>query len=1373
VDNGIAVAEHDFEIRIGELKVLEDLQRLEEMSVSDQAEETFHIEFGKELYKKVFAGKLGEYFKKSFEAAQNQSMRLRIYLRFDENAVEIAALPWEFLHDGKDFLVTNRTTLISRLPPGVSRGKFDHLKSMLRMLVVISMPDDPEISPLNTELEQEVIIEAVDKLNREHKMKVDFTDDASFETIESYLNEKEYHIVHFASHGKYDEIKDRGYLILEDEEGNAKEVDNGKITDLLAGKGIRTVVLSACQSGKVSNKQAYADLASILAKKNIPAVVAMQYSIIDLSATKLASTFYQAIANGKAVDIALTDARISMKNSDKSNGVDFATPVLYLSDPECIMVGEIKPTLSEDSSKKLEILGDLQILRKGFIGRRKELRVMQKALLEDKKRAVIIYGIGGMGKTVLATRFASKMDQYFKGVLRIKCNSATRPMDILDKFNSFLNFEGSNNLNKIIYENVSLETKTTAMVNILNKWKFLIIFDNFEDCLDDTRTHIANPELKEFIQQLLNNTTNTKFIFTTRINFNPIDGTPVGCIEHISLPELSYPQMVWLMNTYKELADLEPGKKLKIFRAIGGHPWALSQFTHHVSKETVDGLLSELARMKHDVINFTLLDKSYSKLDTKSKALLLRATIYQDAVPLEALLWIMGIENQPSPSVIDGLSKLVNWGLITKQEEKGTTLYSMHAIVKEFAEQEFKKGNLDKNVLMRRAASYYENSANSFDDHIRKMLQEKGEATQIEIKMYTDLFKAREYYYKAGALEKADDITEKICVKLVQWGEVESAKRILKQSIETTKGDIERQTRAKYWFATILHRMGDLDNALKLFTEVYNISRDGGTLYRIGLVNQDQGNYGEAGNMFKQALRLYSDLWILIQLGMVYQDRGNYEEAVELYKKCQENMPPDAKHNISATILHQFGMLNQDQGNYDEAIKLFQESLQMCEEIETRIGIASCRHQLGIIYRKQGNFEKAIEMLQQSLKIAKEVMNKSSMAKNLHQLGNIHNDQGNYDNAIQHYKQSLSINEELGNRRGIASFYYQIGNICQKKGNYEKALEHYQKSLQIDTEIENRRGMASNLYEIGMINYRQKNYNEAINLINSSLNIKIQLGNKNSEIAVMHQLGNIFKEIGDIRRFADVQSRIAILYSGLGKYDDAVKLCNESLRLGKELDDQNIQALCLSNLGNVRHRQGKYGDAIKLYRQSLKTGEDLVDKGDKAVTLFNIGCSYFLLDKYKMSSRFIEHSLNIEGGLGNRTNIDALRFLISIYEKLGDKSNLAKNLGKLGNLRFQEGQRKDASKDYGDALSYFDVAIKLHQESLKMFKELGDNSSIEITKKQLEFICDQEFRTRCAEALSNPSATRVTLQKRIPYEGAAGDGIKITYSIGPERSWKG
>jgi CHAT domain-containing protein len=88
----------------------------------------------------------------------------------------------------------------------------------------------------------------VDRLYVDHKIDVDFTEDATFETIQSYLNERDYQVVHFTGHGR--QTDGQGYLVLETEDNRAREVDNQTISDLFVGKGIRLVVLSACQSGK-------------------------------------------------------------------------------------------------------------------------------------------------------------------------------------------------------------------------------------------------------------------------------------------------------------------------------------------------------------------------------------------------------------------------------------------------------------------------------------------------------------------------------------------------------------------------------------------------------------------------------------------------------------------------------------------------------------------------------------------------------------------------------------------------------------------------------------------------------------------------------------------------------------------------------------------------------------------------------------------------------------------------------------------------------------------------------------------------------------------------------------------------------------------
>ena len=525
----------------------------------------------------------------------------------------------------------------------------------------------------------------------------------------------------------------------------------------------------------------------------------MQYSVLDDVAIKFAQTFYRTIAHGKSVDAALNEARITMKDSEKSNGFDFATPVLYLSDCNCVQTRKIKPEPSEFVDKPM-MLPDLQVMKKGFVARKKELRILEKGFRSDLKRAAIIHGFGGMGKTVLATRLALKMNEYFDGIFGMKCTSTTRPDDILNKINSFLMMKGRFEFNQIQNQQVPLEVKTALLVNILNQLRFLIILDNFEDCLDEDRKDIENQELKAFIQHLLNNTiSNTKFIITTRYDFDPMDGRLPESIEHIPLPELHFPQTNWLMNNYIELKDLDIRKKKQIHDVIGGHPWTIGQFAKLSSAQGVDSLMLDLKPLKKKLIEFTLLDKSFSKLGADAKKLLLCASIFEEAVPAEALSWIVGDDNEASPSILEPLQKLIQWGLISKEQEYDQTVYMEHTIVRNFSFEKLEKERLDKKKLLTRAAKYYENLAPQTKD-------------------IGDILKARVYYFQAEDWKNANEIVEDTANQLIEWGYIELAVNMLNESINTTSG--VAQLKSEHILATIFHRLGDLNLALKMYSDI-------------------------------------------------------------------------------------------------------------------------------------------------------------------------------------------------------------------------------------------------------------------------------------------------------------------------------------------------------------------------------------------------------------------------------------------------------------------------------------------------------------------------------------------------------------------------
>jgi tetratricopeptide (TPR) repeat protein len=1164
------VVSNDFELR-QDLRLSQMLDRIEkkvikspekpetqkekaELLEEDEREKP-HIEFGKMLYSKVFSGQLGEYFNNSVKGVQENGNGLRISLRFGEDVPEISALPWEYLHDDEDFLIRRRNLLISRLPAGVKKKNLEPLDSVLRMLVIISGPDDPRISLLNTEKEQEIILEAVDKLQRDQKIKVDFTEDATFENVEGYLNEQDYHIIHFTGHGI--SIGGKGHLVFENENQKARLIDNKTLSDLFSERGIRLVVLSSCESAKGSNKKAFGDLASMLSKKGIPAVVAMQYSVLDDVATKFAYNFYRAIASGKPVDLALKEARLVMKNLENGNGLDFATPVLYLSDCNCVNVENLKPESPEFAFKKPMMMPDLQVMEKGFVARRKELRLLEKGFKSDVKRAAIIHGFGGIGKTVLATRFALKMGYYFEGTLGIKFTPTTRPEDILNKFNSFLLMKGRPELNQILNQQVPLEVKTSLLVNILNQIRFLVIFDNFEDCLNEERSDIENLELKAFIQHLLNTTTrNTKFLITTRYDFDPLEGRLAAGIEHISLPELRFPQTNWLMNNFTELADLGIQKKKKIYDVIGGHPWTIGQFAKHAAVQGVDDLLLDLSPLKKDLIEFTLLDKSFSKLNQEAKKLLLCTSIYAEAVPVEALSWIIGNEKDQSLPVGESLNKLLQWGLISKEQEYDTSVYSEHTIVKDFARNKLEKNGLDKKELLIRAARYYKN-------------------LYSQTKKILDYLKARNYYFQAEDWESANEVVESTSGLLIRWGHIELAMSLLNDSIDTTSG--ETKTNAEYTLATIYHRLGDLSTALNIYNSIICKYKERGdnkgvavVLHAIGIIYQHQGNYEEAVKMYTQSLKIEEELGnkngissALHQLGNVHYLQGNYKEAVKKYNQSLKINEERGDKSRIASTLHQLGMIHQQQGNYEEAVKMYTQSLKIAGELGDKSGITKTLHQLGDVHQQQGNYEEAVKKYNQAMKMSEELGDKSEIANSLHSLGMIHHRQGNYEEAVNLYNQALKIKKELGDKSGVALTLHQIGMIHQDQGNYEEAAKMYSCSLKIFEEIGDKSGIAITLHQLGIIHQKQGNYENAVKKYNQSLKIKEEIGDKSGIAITLHQLGMIHQDQGN--------------------YEEAVNLYNKSLKIKKELGDKSGIAITLGQLGRIYAEREELSLALQAY----------------------------------------------------------------------------------------------------------------------------------------------------------------------------------------------
>lgn len=135
---------------------------------------------------------------------------------------------------------------------------------------------------------------------------------------------------HFVGHGGFDQSTGEGLVALVGEEGDIHRLSATQLGALLGDHHpLRLAVLNSCDGARGSKLDVFSSTAATLVRRGTPAVLAMQYEITDLAAIELARSFYDAVADGLAVDSALAAARQAVW-LELGNTLEWGTPVLYM-----------------------------------------------------------------------------------------------------------------------------------------------------------------------------------------------------------------------------------------------------------------------------------------------------------------------------------------------------------------------------------------------------------------------------------------------------------------------------------------------------------------------------------------------------------------------------------------------------------------------------------------------------------------------------------------------------------------------------------------------------------------------------------------------------------------------------------------------------------------------------------------------------------------------------------------------------------------------------------------------------------------------------------------------------------------------------------
>ncbi len=292
-------------------------------------------EFGLALFDALLTGEVRNRYDVSQREASHQGLGLRLKLRIQ--APELAALPWEFLYDPREaeYICLCRDTPVVRYlelprPPTPLT-----VTAPLRVLGMVASPKGLE--PLDVEREKQRIERALAGLQDEGLVELTWLEGQTWRHLQRAMRLGEWHVFHFIGHGGFDSARDEGLVALANDRGEMHRLLATQLGRLLANhRSLRLVVLNSCEGARGGKQDIFSSTASILVRRGIPAVVAMQYEITDRAAIELARSLYESLADGLPVDASLSEARTAI-SLGVNNTVEWGTPVLYMRAPDGVL----------------------------------------------------------------------------------------------------------------------------------------------------------------------------------------------------------------------------------------------------------------------------------------------------------------------------------------------------------------------------------------------------------------------------------------------------------------------------------------------------------------------------------------------------------------------------------------------------------------------------------------------------------------------------------------------------------------------------------------------------------------------------------------------------------------------------------------------------------------------------------------------------------------------------------------------------------------------------------------------------------------------------------------------------------------------------
>ena len=329
--------------------------------------------------------------------------------------------------------------------------------------------------------------------------------------------------------------------------------------------------------------------------------------------------------------------------------------------------------------------GNLRPQTTSFIGRESEVAELQTTL--KARRLVTLTGVGGVGKTRLATEVAARLaDDFPDGVWVFELAAVADPAAVPDAVAAVLGI--TQQPGKSVAESVAAALEGRVR---------LLVFDNCEHVVDS---------VADLVEAILAASATVTILATSR------EGLGVSDEQLWRVPSLdvnsgteSAAVNLFLDRAQSVVSDFslaQPGEAdavVEICRRLDGIPLAIELAASRMASMTASDVRDRLDHRfrllvgsrrglaRHQTLRHAVA-WSYDLLDDAEKVLLDRCSVFASGFDLESACAVAGFDDRDDYAILDLLDALVRKSLLLADRSSGHARFSMLETIRQFAEEQ-------------------------------------------------------------------------------------------------------------------------------------------------------------------------------------------------------------------------------------------------------------------------------------------------------------------------------------------------------------------------------------------------------------------------------------------------------------------------------------------------------------------------------------------------------------------------------------------------------------------------------------------------------------------------------------------------------------